>query len=209
MISAGTFQPSSPPPNWCPAWRSCPRARPRPGRPATTTCAPNWPVTYPAGTRPRCPAGRPCGCARRTATAPRSRRPRWSHRVVILPGSGLDASGQSQDYLRLHFVTRADDLTEAVKRLADAWRAYRPPPSPAISPPLCPSDGAAMTATTRPQRLSSRTSARQNKAACQQKAAIPASTRQSGRARRTRIRYRISDVDPPEGTDLGDQVSGM
>ena len=57
------------------------------------------------------------------------------HRVAILPGSSLDASGQSQDYLRLHFVARADDLTEAVKRLADAWRAYRPPPSPAISPP--------------------------------------------------------------------------
>ena len=57
------------------------------------------------------------------------------HRVAILPGSGLDASGQSQSYLRLHFVARADDLTEAVKRLADAWRAYRPPPSPAISPP--------------------------------------------------------------------------
>jgi DNA-binding transcriptional MocR family regulator len=57
------------------------------------------------------------------------------HRVAILPGSSLDAAGQSQDYLRLHFVARADDLTEAVKRLADAWRAYRPPPSPAISPP--------------------------------------------------------------------------
>jgi len=57
------------------------------------------------------------------------------YRVAILPGSGLDASGQSQDYLRLHFVASADDLTEAVKRLADAWRAYRPPPSPAISPP--------------------------------------------------------------------------
>ena len=57
------------------------------------------------------------------------------HRVAILPGSGLDASGQSQDYLRLHFVARAADLTEAVKRLADAWRAYRPPPAPAISPP--------------------------------------------------------------------------
>jgi DNA-binding transcriptional MocR family regulator len=57
------------------------------------------------------------------------------HRVAVLPGSGLDASGRSQDYLRLHFVARADDLTEAVKRLAGAWRAYRPPPSPAISPP--------------------------------------------------------------------------
>jgi len=57
------------------------------------------------------------------------------HHVAILPGSSLDASGQSQDYLRLHFVARADDLTEAVKRLADAWRACHPPRSPAISPP--------------------------------------------------------------------------
>jgi DNA-binding transcriptional MocR family regulator len=47
-------------------------------------------------------------------------------RALLAPGD--------QDYLRLHFVARADDLTEAVKRLADAWRAYRPP-SPAISPP--------------------------------------------------------------------------
>ena len=62
------------------------------------------------------------------------------HRVAILPGSRLDASGQSQDYLRLHFVARADHLTEAVRRLADAWRAYRPPPSPPSHPPLCPSD---------------------------------------------------------------------
>jgi hypothetical protein len=83
------------------------------------------------------------------------------HRVSILPGSSLDASGQSQDYLRLHFVARADELTEAVKRLADAWRAYRPPPSHL---PPCPSDGAATAATTQRQRLCSRTFARQNKA---------------------------------------------
>ena len=57
------------------------------------------------------------------------------HRVAILPGSGLDASGQSQDHLRLHFAAGADDLSEAVKRLADAWRAYRPPRAPVISPP--------------------------------------------------------------------------
>ena len=57
------------------------------------------------------------------------------HRVVILPGSGLDASGQSQEYVRLHFVAQQADLTEAVKRLAEAWRAYHPPPAPAISPP--------------------------------------------------------------------------
>ena len=55
--------------------------------------------------------------------------------VAILPGSGLDASGQSQNYLRLHFVAQHAALTEAVKRLAEAWRAYQPPPTPAISPP--------------------------------------------------------------------------
>ena len=57
------------------------------------------------------------------------------HRVAVLPGSGLDASGQSQDYLRLPFLAPPDDLTEAVRRLAEAWRTYRPPPAPAISPP--------------------------------------------------------------------------
>jgi DNA-binding transcriptional MocR family regulator len=58
------------------------------------------------------------------------------HRVAILPGSGLDASGQSQGYLRLHFVAQPADLTEAVRRLAEAWRAYRPPRAPAVSPPV-------------------------------------------------------------------------
>ena len=57
------------------------------------------------------------------------------HGVAVLPGSGLDASGQSQDYLRLHFMAQPDDLTEAVRRLAEAWRAYQPPSSPASSPP--------------------------------------------------------------------------
>lgn len=57
------------------------------------------------------------------------------HRVAILPGSGLDASGQSQDHLRLHFAAQPADLTEAVRRLTQAWRAYRPPPAPAVSPP--------------------------------------------------------------------------
>jgi DNA-binding transcriptional MocR family regulator len=57
------------------------------------------------------------------------------HRVAVLPGIGLDASGQSQDYLRLHFLAPPDELTEAVKRLAEAWHAYHPPLVPAISPP--------------------------------------------------------------------------
>jgi DNA-binding transcriptional MocR family regulator len=56
-------------------------------------------------------------------------------RVAVLPGGGLDASGQSQDYLRLPFLAPPDDLSEAVRRLAAAWRGYRPPPAPAISPP--------------------------------------------------------------------------
>ena len=58
------------------------------------------------------------------------------HGVAILPGTGLDASGRSQNYLRLHFLATPDDLTEAVRRLAAAWRAYRPPPDPATSPPV-------------------------------------------------------------------------
>jgi DNA-binding transcriptional MocR family regulator len=57
------------------------------------------------------------------------------HGVAVLAGSGLDASGQHQDHLRLHFMAARDDLTEAVRRLAEAWRHYRPPPSPVTSPP--------------------------------------------------------------------------
>jgi DNA-binding transcriptional MocR family regulator len=57
------------------------------------------------------------------------------HGVAVLPGSGLDASGQSQEYVRVHFMAAAGDLTEAVRRLAEAWRGYHPPPAPAISPP--------------------------------------------------------------------------
>jgi DNA-binding transcriptional MocR family regulator len=57
------------------------------------------------------------------------------HGVAVLPGSGLDASGASQACLRLHFLARPEVLTEAVRRLADAWRSYRPPPVPATTPP--------------------------------------------------------------------------
>lgn len=57
------------------------------------------------------------------------------HGVAILPGNGLDASGQSQDYLRLHFLAAPDDLTEAVRRLAEAWHTYHPPPAPATALP--------------------------------------------------------------------------
>jgi DNA-binding transcriptional MocR family regulator len=56
------------------------------------------------------------------------------HRVAVLPGSGLDASGGSEDYLRIHYLARPADLTEAVHRLAGAWRAYRPPTARVTAP---------------------------------------------------------------------------
>ena len=46
------------------------------------------------------------------------------HGVAVLPGTGLDASGHSENYLRLHFIAAPDRLTEAVRRLAGAWHAY-------------------------------------------------------------------------------------
>ena len=57
------------------------------------------------------------------------------HRVAVLPGSGLDALGHSQDYLRVPFIAAPDELAETVRRLAAAWRTYRPPSVPAVSPP--------------------------------------------------------------------------
>ncbi len=57
------------------------------------------------------------------------------HRVSILAGSGLDPTGGSERYLRLHFLHPAQTLTTAVARLAEAWRTYRPPVTPATYPP--------------------------------------------------------------------------
>ncbi|HEX9519181.1 MAG TPA: pyridoxal phosphate-dependent aminotransferase, partial [Streptosporangiaceae bacterium] len=56
------------------------------------------------------------------------------HQVAVLPGNGLDASGHSAEYLRLHFLASPDELTEAVRRLAAAWRAYCPPAFPVPAP---------------------------------------------------------------------------
>jgi DNA-binding transcriptional MocR family regulator len=56
------------------------------------------------------------------------------HGVAVLPGSGLDASGGSGNYLRLHFLAGVEVLTEATLRLARAWRAYRPPAGRVTSP---------------------------------------------------------------------------
>lgn len=60
------------------------------------------------------------------------------HGLAILPGAGLDVTGASDPYVRLHFRARPDDLTEAVTRLTTAWHAYNPPaarvhPRPAIA----------------------------------------------------------------------------
>jgi DNA-binding transcriptional MocR family regulator len=56
--------------------------------------------------------------------------------VAVLPGSGLDVSGRREDRLRLHFLAAPDGLSEAIRRLAAAWRAYRPPPARTVSPPV-------------------------------------------------------------------------
>lgn len=48
------------------------------------------------------------------------------HGVALLPGVGLDASGGSTEYVRMHFLTAPDDLTETVHRLASAWHVYQP-----------------------------------------------------------------------------------
>ncbi|MEV6430834.1 PLP-dependent aminotransferase family protein [Nocardia sp. NPDC051463] len=57
------------------------------------------------------------------------------HRVSILAGSGLDASGGSESALRIHFLHPPETLSRAVDRLAEAWRTYRPPSRPAVAPP--------------------------------------------------------------------------
>ncbi|MGF0319347.1 PLP-dependent aminotransferase family protein [Nocardia fluminea] len=59
------------------------------------------------------------------------------HRVSILAGGGLDPTGGSDRYLRIHFQHPLETLTAAVERLAEAWRTYRPPATPATAaPPL-------------------------------------------------------------------------
>ncbi|WP_459957153.1 aminotransferase-like domain-containing protein [Nocardia sp. IFM 10818] len=52
------------------------------------------------------------------------------HGVALLPGAGLDASGNSHDHIRLSFVAEEEDLRKTAVRLAEAWRAYDPPAQP-------------------------------------------------------------------------------
>lgn len=56
--------------------------------------------------------------------------------VAVLPGRGLDAGGRSEDYLRVHFVSTPDQLSEAVRRLAVAWAGYDPPATRSPSSPV-------------------------------------------------------------------------
>jgi DNA-binding transcriptional MocR family regulator len=56
------------------------------------------------------------------------------HGVAVLPGSGLDPSGKSDDYLRIHFMFGLAGLSEAVRRLASAWHAYTVPASRVTAP---------------------------------------------------------------------------
>jgi DNA-binding transcriptional MocR family regulator len=57
------------------------------------------------------------------------------HGVAVLPGPGLDVSGGAERFVRLHFVAQQDELTEAVRRLAAAWRDYRAPGNRVTFPP--------------------------------------------------------------------------
>lgn len=45
-------------------------------------------------------------------------------RVAVLPGGPLDVTGRSDAYLRVPFLAAPADLTDAVRRLADAWHDY-------------------------------------------------------------------------------------
>ncbi|MET9323567.1 PLP-dependent aminotransferase family protein [Streptomyces sp. NPDC003038] len=48
------------------------------------------------------------------------------HGVAVLPGATMDALGGSTRQLRLHFLLAPEALSEAVRRLASAWREYTP-----------------------------------------------------------------------------------
>ncbi len=50
------------------------------------------------------------------------------HGVAVLPGTTVDPLGRSGAHLRLHFLAPPDELTEAVRRLAVAWRAHNRSP---------------------------------------------------------------------------------
>ncbi|MFG3252454.1 PLP-dependent aminotransferase family protein [Streptomyces sp. NPDC048172] len=56
------------------------------------------------------------------------------HGVAVLPGAVVDPTGASTRCLRLHFLSSPAELTEAVRRLATAWRSYSAEPYSVESP---------------------------------------------------------------------------
>ncbi|MFF8610605.1 PLP-dependent aminotransferase family protein [Streptomyces sp. NPDC015346] len=64
------------------------------------------------------------------------------HRVAVLPGATMDALGGSTRCLRLHFLLPPDVLSEAVRRLAAAWREYAPGADSASAPASTPAPAA-------------------------------------------------------------------
>src|SRR5262249_36634459 len=88
----------------------------------------------PDGDAPPVGGGQTLGGRLPYGAAPSSARAALRHPVGVLAGSGLDASGRSEDYLRIHYLATPADLTEAVHRLAGAWRAYRPPAARVTAP---------------------------------------------------------------------------
>jgi DNA-binding transcriptional MocR family regulator len=57
------------------------------------------------------------------------------HGVAVLPGSGLDASGESTAYLRLHFQLPNELAQDGIRRLSAAWSQYQPPVKPLVERP--------------------------------------------------------------------------
>ena len=81
---------------------------------------PDWSVTPAAGGQ--CLWVRlPCGDASAFAQVA------LRHGVAVLPGSAL---GGGEAYLRIPFTVPVEQMTECLRRIAAAWRDYRPSPGP-------------------------------------------------------------------------------
>ncbi len=91
-----------------------------------TTCAQNWPAIFPTGTHRHSAGGQTLWVRLPHGDATSFAQAALRDHVAVLPGNGLDASGRSGEYLRLHFLASPGDLTEATRRLAKAWHTYHP-----------------------------------------------------------------------------------
>jgi DNA-binding transcriptional MocR family regulator len=52
------------------------------------------------------------------------------HGVAVMPGSAFDPAGGSREYLRIPFLADPATITNAVERLAEAWRGHATPAHP-------------------------------------------------------------------------------